>query len=106
MPVRVVHAPLRGRGVLKPSQAELLRRDASPRAPQGVTLRRVAYHEAGHAVAYLWYGQMVEHVTILPTPEKGMAGHCTDPLATGTRLAMDKGRRVVAGLTLLSLIHI
>jgi hypothetical protein len=60
----------------------------------------VAYHEAGHAVAYLWYGQMVVHVTILPTPEMRVAGHCSDPLATGTRLTMDEGRRVVAGLTL------
>lgn len=60
----------------------------------------MAYHEAGHAVACLWYGQMVVHVTILPTPDKGMAGHCSDPLADGTRVTMDEGRRVVAGLTL------
>jgi len=41
-----------------------------------MTLEAVAFREAGHAVAYLWYGQVVDHVSILPVPERGDAGRC------------------------------
>jgi len=61
-------------------------------------LRVVAYHEAGHAVAYLWYGQMVEQVTILPN--QSVTAYCSDPLGGGTRIVTEDGQRRVAGLTM------
>ncbi len=71
MPV-TVRAPRDSRA-LKSGQRQSPKRDGIREAPQLIPLDRLAYHEAGHAVAALWCGQVVERVTILPIP--GFAGH-------------------------------
>jgi hypothetical protein len=40
-----------------------------------------AYHEAGHAVAAWWFGQLKkrDYVTIIPDPQTGSLGHMRNP---------------------------
>jgi ATP-dependent Zn protease len=53
-------------------------------------LERIAYHEAGHAAAYLILNKAFRYVTIEPETEEGTLGHCMGILVrNGLRLQED-----------------
>jgi hypothetical protein len=53
-------------------------------------LKEVAYHEAGHAVAAVVYGQSFRYLTIRPDKEEGTLGHVTYPgLSKGLRESLE-----------------
>ena len=38
-------------------------------------LKRIAYHEAGHAVMAYWLRRRIRQVTVIPDPDRGSLGH-------------------------------